>query len=303
MTRELFVSVIIPAYYSDAVIDGCLASLDRQTYRHFEVIVVNSSPETRTRQVVENAYPETIFIQHRERLYPQDAKSLAVARAGGDFLAFVDPDCRAHPDWLRVLVNECEQGRDFVGGSLDNHCHTWLEGGIHLCKFHDVLCGVRAGPIWIIPFSNAGMKRETWDAIGPFKPNLFCSDALLSLHAREQGYTPWFEPKAVVEHIHGLTLPAFLRQRYVRGKEFAVERIAHEQWSTVRTLTTLLLTPFIILQVLAKSAIHAAKSGKGLLFISTWPVQVLGQSAWIAGEALGFTRTLRAGLLNRERTQ
>jgi len=46
-------SVIAPAYHSDATIHAFLDGLSGQTFRDFETIVVNSSPEGRTRTIVD----------------------------------------------------------------------------------------------------------------------------------------------------------------------------------------------------------------------------------------------------------
>ncbi len=298
-----YVSVIIPTYRSESVIGGCLESLCHQTYQNFEVIIVNSYKDTKTRREVEKAFPRAKFIQHHQRLLPQDAKGLGITWAKGDLLAFIDPDCRARRDWLQTLVNRIEKGKAFVGGSMENHYHTWIERGIHLCKFHDVLVKAKCGPLGIIPFSNACLKKEAWENIGPFTPNRYCSDGILSWQARDSGCTPWLEPKAVVEHIHGENIRLFLRKRFFRGKEFAGERISYEKWSKKRIAANLFFTPFLIFWVLLRCFRNAVKSGKTRVYFSTLPIQIFGQSAWIVGEAFTCERVLRGKTWNGEQTK
>ena len=55
-------SVVVAAYRSDSVIRECLEALREQTVSDLEVIVVNSSPEDRTRQIVSD-FPEFRLIE------------------------------------------------------------------------------------------------------------------------------------------------------------------------------------------------------------------------------------------------
>lgn len=292
MNDTPLVSILIPAYNSSTCIGGCLASLATQSYRNFEVIIVNSSPEPATREVVQKTLPESIFIQHPERLLPQDAKGVAITHAKGELLAFIDPDCRADPNWLETLVDTCNSGKAFVGGSMRNHRKTWKETGIHIAKFHDQLPGVKAGPIWILPFSNSCIRSKTWERVGPFKPNLFCSDGLISFTARKAGITPWFEPNAIVEHIHDMTMFGLVGERFYRGFEFIQERILFESWSRTRLFTVAVLAPIFLLFVLGKSAKNALVSRMGIAFFITLPVQLLAQASWVLGESFGCMRLL-----------
>jgi glycosyltransferase involved in cell wall biosynthesis len=57
------VSVVLPAYHSYETISLSLDALRKQSFRDFEVIVVNSSPETITSELVTANYPEVQFFQ------------------------------------------------------------------------------------------------------------------------------------------------------------------------------------------------------------------------------------------------
>jgi hypothetical protein len=76
-----FVSVIILAYYSAATLPSCLDALRGQTYRAFEVILINSSQETGTQALVCAHYPEVLFEQQTQRLLPHAARNCGAALA------------------------------------------------------------------------------------------------------------------------------------------------------------------------------------------------------------------------------
>ena len=64
--RRPAVSVILPAYRSEATIERCLEALARQTYRDFEVRVVDSDPGEATEQAVRAGFP-WVFYEHSPR--------------------------------------------------------------------------------------------------------------------------------------------------------------------------------------------------------------------------------------------
>lgn len=299
MTSAPRVSVIIPAYYSDETLEACLEALRTQTFQDFETILVNSSPEDRTRQIVTTLFPEVVFEQSPKRLLPHAARNRGVSIARGELLIFTDPDCSAKPDWLTCLVEAYAAGHAVVGGSMGLDSKSWFERGVHLCKFSWLLISLPPGPRWIIPTANACYSREVWKMVGPFDGDCFCGDALLSWRAGVLGYQPWFEPRAIVIHRHEGSISSFWRQRLKRGQEFAEARTEFEHWSRLRTVVYLATLPVLVLLVLVRAGCDALKSGWGLSFVLTLPLQLVGHVAWSLGEARTHWRLITCGLTER----
>jgi hypothetical protein len=63
--------------------------------------------------------------------------------------------------------------------------------------------------------------RRAFERIGPFDADICIGDALLSWRAQGAGLTPWFEPRAVVEHWHQRFVE-YLREFFHRGRELVV---------------------------------------------------------------------------------
>lgn len=278
------VSVVLPAYFSDATVAACLDGLRRQTYRDFETIVVNSSPEERTGALVTSRYPEVRFIQSPVRLLPHAARNRGVEVARGTLLVFSDPDCVPRPDWLARLVETHEAGHAVVGGSMELAEGAWFERGVHLCKFHWALRGLPAAPHWILPTANVLYPRAAWEVVGRFDGERFAGDALQSWRARASGYETWFEPRASVAHRHGGTWRSVWRERRTRGREFAETRMAFEGWSRRRAALYAALMPALVVGVTLRAGRDALRSGWGVPFVATLPLQVAGHLAWSLGE-------------------
>jgi GT2 family glycosyltransferase len=293
VTGRPHVSVVIPAYYSDETIADCLQSLRDQRFQDFETIVVNSSPEERTRRIVEQ-FEEVRFEQSEGRLLPHAARNRGVSQARGELLVFTDPDCRARPDWLERMVRAHEDGHALVCGAIELNGAGWFEQGVHLCKYSWRLSGLPGGPSWVGGTANASCTRAVWESVGPFDGERYAGDALFSWRAAEKGWPPWFEPGAVVEHRYIGSAISLWRERLERGDDFAMARTMFEQWRRGRAALYLLAGPLLPGVVLVRNAGDAIEAGWLRPFLLTLPLQFLGHVAWSIGEARAHWRVLTA---------
>lgn len=106
------VSVCIATYRRTANLDVLLADLAAQKYPPFEVIVVDNDIQASARPVIERLHRlGTPWPLHYD---VQPIKNISLTRnrtvelAGGDWLAFIDDDERALPQWLRELMETVE---------------------------------------------------------------------------------------------------------------------------------------------------------------------------------------------------
>jgi GT2 family glycosyltransferase len=286
--------VIVPAYRSEDRIVRCLEALARQTSAEHEVIVVNSSAEQPTRARVAEAAPGARFAQAPARLLPHDARHVGVAKARAPLLVFTDPDCVADPDWLARLVARADAGERAVAGAvLPEREASGAAVGAFACKFRGVL---PAGPS-VRRFgqtANLLVARAAYDAVGGFRPALYCADVALCIDLARLGVPTSFEPAAVVRHGYDAGIGAFVRERVERGADFGAVRPELEGWSRGRTAAQAAGTPLAGLRAAAATVRTADRSG--LRLGPAGAVTALaGQLAWCAGEAVGYVRSIRTG--------
>ncbi len=284
---EHSISVVIPAYYSYTTIEKSLEALMRQTYREFEVIVVNSSPEKNTGRIVREKFPGVKFIQSSGRLLPHAARNVGVDASRGNLLVFTDPDCIADPDWLEILAAAFNGGKKVLVGSMGLSGDGWLEKGIHLCKFHWLLPGLGPAVKTCAPTANALYSRDIWEEIGPFSSEVFAGDGILSWKASQLDHAPFFVPEAVVRHIHKETWGSFCRQRFFRGREYAGVRVGLMGKPTLLTWLSLAFSWGSLGLVLLRAGRNAVIAGWGKTFWCTLPVQITGHFSWALGESVG----------------
>jgi hypothetical protein len=98
------ISVVIGTREQPERLTRCLASLAQVRYPRFEVLVVDSAPETRsTRRVVEAADGPVRYLRTR-RSGRAAAHALGAAEATGRLLAFTGDDVLVDPDWLPAMA-------------------------------------------------------------------------------------------------------------------------------------------------------------------------------------------------------
>jgi glycosyltransferase involved in cell wall biosynthesis len=114
------ISVIVPHLNQPGLLESCLASLDAQSLGRpaFEVLVVDNGSATLPEQIIAR-YPGTRLLCERQP-GPGPARNTGVRSATGDVLAFIDADCRAHPDWLRNGLQFLQTAPDgtILGGDV-----------------------------------------------------------------------------------------------------------------------------------------------------------------------------------------
>jgi glycosyltransferase involved in cell wall biosynthesis len=265
--------------------------LERQSFRDFETIVVNSSPEDRTAAVVAR-YPGVRLCQSPERLLPHAARNVGVSMATGACFAFTDADCQADPEWLAELLAASAAGHQILGGCIDSQAGSRISRGIYLLKYFPYLREKPAGPLGIAATGNMLVSRHVYDAIGPFDGSIFAGDALFSWKASRAGFVPWYVPKAIVTDQDEKYRQGFLLERFQRGAEFGRVRARFEGWSRLQLLVRAILAPVAVLAALANSANECRRGGRLIDFIATLPFQIAAQTAWCFGEAKGYCANL-----------
>jgi len=105
------ISVIIPSYNTAHLIAACLDSVFAQTFHDFEAIVVNDgSPDTpeleKTLQPYLDVKPDRLIYLKQVNKRAAGARNTAIAKARGEFLAFLDSDDTWLPNHLESQMKQ-----------------------------------------------------------------------------------------------------------------------------------------------------------------------------------------------------
>jgi glycosyltransferase involved in cell wall biosynthesis len=94
------VSVVIPTYNRQRLVQGTIDSVLRQTFRDVELIVIDDGSTDDTRRVLQDRYGARIRYIYQENQGESAARNHGIALACGEYVAFVDSDDLWHPQKL-----------------------------------------------------------------------------------------------------------------------------------------------------------------------------------------------------------
>jgi GT2 family glycosyltransferase len=96
------VSVVIPTLNRCEKLRQCLTSLTCQSFKDFDVIVVDGGSTDGTLGMLQEFQVQVI---RQKGIGIANAENLGIHNSKGEIIAFLDDDCIADPSWLSNLVN------------------------------------------------------------------------------------------------------------------------------------------------------------------------------------------------------
>jgi GT2 family glycosyltransferase len=290
VTDQPLVSILIPAYGSEQTIQASLRSMLEQTYSQVEIIVVDSSPDNLTEELIRSHFPNIKYQHVSSRLMPHAAQNNGLKFAEGAYLLFATPDIYACPNWVEQLMAVQLSRPGIVTGAILSHEHDWLNMGIHLAKFDMWLPGGPVRPIAIGTGSATLMSRARFEQAQGFDENYFIGDTALSLKLAHMGIPIWFVPTAIVKHHHIGTWRDLLLEMYTRGHEFGQLRIESGHWSKLRVLLFFFISASGIRlpKILVRVLMNASRARQLSDYIRTFPVIASAHVARLAGETRAY---------------
>lgn len=108
------ISIIIPVYNSAATIEHCVASIFKQDFYDFEVLLIDDGSTDQSGMICEGIVQEYTKKKYSVRVIHQENKGLSGARntgiqlAQGDYLCFIDSDDSVEPNYLSCLLDSAD---------------------------------------------------------------------------------------------------------------------------------------------------------------------------------------------------
>ena len=112
-------SFIVPVYNVEKYLEKCLDSLLAQTYKDFEILVVNDGSPDNSQSIIERyseKYPDVVKGYIKENGGLSDARNYGIERASGDYIVFVDSDDYVAADMLEKLKAVIDEDQPDVIG-------------------------------------------------------------------------------------------------------------------------------------------------------------------------------------------
>lgn len=88
------ISIIVPAYNSERTIERCIDSISQQTYKNFELILVDDGSNDKTPRLLDDyaQLDERIKVIHKANGGVSSARNAGLENATGEYITFCDAD-------------------------------------------------------------------------------------------------------------------------------------------------------------------------------------------------------------------
>lgn len=215
------VSVVIPNWNGREFLPACLGSLRKQAFEDLEIVLVDNDSMDDSVAFTGERFPEAKIIRLEKNYGFAKAMNVGIRASEGEYVACLNNDTEASPQWLSELVTCMERHPraaaiaskmidqrnsrlvDSAGDIMTHYLRAYPRGrGEEDAGQYDEeieVFGASGGAsLW---------RARVLGEIGFFDEDLFAyyEDVDLSFRARLAGYECWYAPRAVVLHAGGGT--------------------------------------------------------------------------------------------------
>lgn len=202
------VSVVLPVYNGEKKLPACLDSLMALDFpkEDLEIIVVDNNSTDKTKDIILQYPVLYVFEPNQGRAW---ARNKGVKNAKADLIAFIDSDCVATKDWLKLLVEGIsgDENIAFGGGNIvafkqETVIERFFEAKWQLSQEIGIK-GRYEHDLPRVVTANAICRKNILEQVGYFDEDLItCEDTEISWRIDLSGYEIRFFPEAVVYHQH-----------------------------------------------------------------------------------------------------
>ena len=285
------VSVIIPHYGGEKILQECLESLKNTDYQELEIIVVNNSSPDNSVKIVQKSFPNVNLIQSNYNRGFSGGCNFGAQHAMGEYLLILNNDTVHEINWITHLVQRIESNKnisavqpkikqyksrdyfDYAGGSggfMDKYCSPFSRGRVFNTIEKDE--GQYDDPCKIFWASGTAFitRRNIFEEIGGFDETLFAHMEEIDYHWKCQllGFEVWVEPQSIVFHHGAITLPTSSPQKtYLNYRNSLILLLTNYSL----TISFMLFFPRLFMELLSLiKEILFIRPGHALAILRSW---------------------------------
>jgi len=218
-------AIIVPVYNRPDEVAELLESLTLQTFKDFEVIIVEDGSQNPCETVCKQ-YEKLLDIKYfiKENSGPGQSRNYGAAHSTGEYLLILDSDVVLPTGYLAAIEKELRREPvDAFGGpdcAHDSFTDTQKAISYSMTSFFTT-GGIRGGKKKLDKFYprsfNMGIRRDVYERLGGFSKMRFGEDIDFSIRIFKAGYTCRLFPEAWVWHKRRTDFRKFWRQVYNSG--------------------------------------------------------------------------------------
>jgi GT2 family glycosyltransferase len=241
-----FVSIVILTWNSEIFIEHCLESLAWQSYKNFEVIIVDNASGDETLKRIDSCAHRSIVskvITNKKNLGCAGGNNVGWRASSGEIVIFLNPDTFVTKSWLEELVKALKGNPEAVIAGCKIYypnTHTLQHAGgiLHPNGMTDHYGNGKedAGQydelrdVDYVTGAAIAVKRDFMDLVGGFDEDYhpaYYEETDLCYRAHKKGFKVLYAPKALLYHYESPGLkkysPGFFAMYYKMRFRFIIK--------------------------------------------------------------------------------
>ncbi len=234
------VSIIIPAYNEEVVIEKSIQSLINQTYKNIEIIVVDDGSKDKTYlKASKYTYIPYVRVLRKKNGGKADAINYGIKYSKGEIIMVVDADSKLAKNAVELMANYFKNPKiAAIAGSVYVSNQVNLITKLQALEYIEGLNMVRNGQAFlkmvnIIPGPIGMFRKSALIEVGLYDNDTFAEDCDVTLKLIAKGYKIDFESDAVAYTEAPESLLDLIKQRYrwTRGILQAIKKHKSLLWN------------------------------------------------------------------------
>lgn len=234
------VSILIRTKNEERHIGQTLSVIFSQSYKVFEVIIVDSGSTDRTLEIARD-YPVKIYEVKPEEFTWGYSLNYGFQRAKGDYVVCLSAhSLPLSENWLDILIANFKD--DNVAAVMCNtlpwpDCNPFDRRGL-LKKFDMPKQEIPETPLFIFGNVSSAIRKSVWKEV-PFDEKLsYCEDEDWRRKVKKLNFRVLYEPEAKVYHSHNETLKQIYRRTFQFA--YAVQSLKFQRFTLANILLDLI---------------------------------------------------------------
>ncbi|MCX7744630.1 MAG: glycosyltransferase [Flavobacteriales bacterium] len=249
-------SLIIPTFGRPDEVYEFLESLTHSTYKNFEVIIADGTPQKSLEEIARPFYNQIpVTFIYEEYLPVSDARNRGASVAKGDYFIFLDSDCIIPHDYLEKVdsfLKKCPV--DLFGGPDAAHeSFTSIQKAISysMTSFFTT-GGIRGNKKHVGVFHprgfNMGISRKAFEQVKGYDTKFRCGEDIdLSIRVLKAGFKSALIPDARVYHKRRTDFQKFFKQVFRFGAARINLFVRHKSELKITHLFPFIFTLYLFL--------------------------------------------------------
>ena len=228
-------TIIIPTYNRGSKILNALGSLQNQTFKDFEVVIVNDGSTDNTKEILDEHLPEfdlKVRVINQVNSGRAEVRNNGASVAAGAILIFMDDDMRHEDNAIEQHVSHHVSRPDtiLVGNQVEDLRIATTDMQRYRAAISNewsIKIGVKEGPLIAdnlhITAANFSISKKIFFQVGGFDRNLSdTEDYDFAMRAFEQGVPVYYNENIIGWHDDFVTCRSYIerRKQYIRSHKY-----------------------------------------------------------------------------------